>query len=145
MRERLAIVILVLALLAGLTLLCATSLLGQRLPPQSTDHTRHPVDPAAWTTEQKWGLFAVGTAIAADCISTAGVQDSLSLSRETNPFLGSHPSNGTLAIACLWAAGTTYIVADALPRKYRGWFLGAIYVIELWQFSHNIQPPRSRQ
>lgn len=125
-------------ILVGLTVLCLASLFGQRLPTQSTDHSLRPRDPHAWTSEQKWGLFAVGTAIAADCIST-GVAMKNPLARETNPFLGDHPSDALILVGCLWAAGTTYIVADALPRKHRGWFLAAIYVIELWEFARNIR------
>lgn len=91
----------------------------------------HPIILAA---ALQWGMpdkaLAMGATftITADCLTT---HEGLRVGgRETNPFLGAHPSTSHLVAACAWSVGTTWLVMPALPKKVRRPLLVLLTVVE---------------
>lgn len=120
---------------------------GQRLstlPPPYADTTTASLVRAieyeqshAWTPRTRVALGATLLAEGLDCASTAATLRHPG-TWEWNPVLGRHPSTLTLAAGCLVGAGFTAVVADLLPNRLRGWFLGPVYAIETWNYAVNL-------
>jgi hypothetical protein len=80
--------------------------------------------PQPWTTKNKAfaGVMLAGTA--ADLASTSYALSNGA--RELNPLYGSHPSDSTLAISGVVAAGLCLAIAHFLDPRGRNWFLGIV-------------------
>lgn len=83
-------------------------------------------------------LFTASTiALVADWSQTRYIAAHPDRFYEQNPILGRHPSKQKVD---LYFAGTivgNYLIADALPSRYRKLWLGGVLAIELLLVAHN--------
>lgn len=91
-----------------------------------------------WRGRDKALLIVSSVAIVADCASTAYALHRDSLTFETNPMLGPHPSTFTLASACALGVGLTWVTAAVLPKKLRPFFLLGVTAVELGATAQNL-------
>jgi hypothetical protein len=99
--------------------------------------------PMRWTPTNV--AMATGTTglIVADCRLTRSILRSQApgdaVYVERNPFLGNHPSPGTLNTMCGLAVLTTWFVGHQLRAKDRKWWFGAIAAVETFAVIHNLR------
>lgn len=75
-----------------------------------------------WSTRDNTMAASVVACNAVDYVQTVnGLRHGYN---ESNPLLGSHPSDGALAMAKITDLGLGYLLAKSFP-KYRSWVIGA--------------------
>ncbi len=82
------------------------------------------------TTDRVLGYTALGAAVA-DWGQARYIAENPAQFQDKNPFLGKHPSRAKVDAYFIGAIGGGYLLADALPSRYRKLFLGSTAVIEI--------------
>lgn len=108
---------------------------------------------ADWETKDSWLLGGALGLLAVDWAQTRKITNDEPLCafqngvpvdcvkfhdhRETNHFLGPHPSNPAITRYFLITMAGTAGISYALPAKYRRYFLGGVLIIESAAVIHN--------
>ena len=77
------------------------------------------------------------TAMAVDWGQTRYIAKHPGLHFERNPLLGEHPSTSRVDAFFIGTAISAYLIADALPTRYRKLFLGGVAVVHIVCVTNN--------
>jgi hypothetical protein len=91
----------------------------------------------SWNTTDKVLLTAVETSYYLDFRQTREIALNPRRYYEHNQIIGEHPSVGRVNNYFLASAIGTYLLADALPEKYRRLFLSGALTVEVVTIVHN--------
>lgn len=89
------------------------------------------------TTDRVLGYTALGAAIA-DWSQARYIAENPSKFKDKNPLLGPHPSRTKVDAYFVGAIGGGYLLADALPGRYRKLFLGSATIVEISTVHDNL-------
>jgi hypothetical protein len=87
-------------------------------------------------TDLALGFTALGATIA-DWGQARYIAEHPAQFADKNPILGRHPARGKVDAYFICAMGGGYLLADALPGRYRKLFLGGATIVEISTVRHN--------
>lgn len=82
------------------------------------------------STDRALGYTALGATVA-DWGQARYIANHSAQFQDKNPILGPHPSRAKVDAYFVGAIGGGYLLADALPSRYRKLFLGGAVVLEI--------------
>jgi hypothetical protein len=92
----------------------------------------------AWTTSEKALLAAATVAMVIDWRQSRVIAENPGQYHERNPFLGRHPSRGTVDIYFAAALLGNALIAHALPRNWRKAWLIGMTAMEVGVIANNL-------
>lgn len=90
-----------------------------------------------WDTKTKIEFGITSALIASDYITTRYAMHNTNLI-ETNPLMGKHPSDTTLAAWAALSLYANYVAFDRLNEKHRTWYFIGSSLLRGWVVNHNI-------